>query len=360
MLSVEQRLDLLEANLSSSRRRERRWRFAALAAGGALAAGALGALASPRAALLETVRTNRLEIVDEGGKPVLVATSAAQGGQIDFWNRAGANTMRLGSSEFGGDVTLWNEKGKQVVAAFATSDGGRFESSWSDGRPGFRAGVSREGAAVSISNSDGREVLYAGTTKSAGGQLIVKGTTGDPVAGVAAGIGGGVFESFTHDGGLAATIGAAMSGEAGMIQVSGPNPAVTPAGAAVDKGASMSIFEVSARSDGAGRVTIGDTGVANIVIEASAQDSGLISLLMAGKRVVALGTGTAGGQLNLNAADTKPAVVLGAASDAQGGAVSVRGPDGQPVVRMSADPRGDGEVAIYSAGGGRKRVFNTE
>jgi len=361
MTTIEQRLDRIETRLMHAERRARRWRGAAIAASGLLALGLCGALASPNALFMETIRTGRLEVIGPDGKAVLVATSAPTGGQLDFWGRSGANTLRLGSSESGGDLVLWNQKGEQVVSAFATDLGGRFECFWSDGTPGFLAGVTKDkGAAVSLHNASGKEVIYAGSSRTAAGLLRVANANGESVGAIAAGVGGGVFESFTHGGAPAAVIGASMKGDAGMIQIGGPGTRVSPGADASKDGIAQVIFEVDARSDGAGRVAIGTAGTANIVLESSPQDAGLLSFFSAGKRMGALGVGSAGGQLNLSAIDGRPVVVLGAASDGQGGAMTVRGADGQPVVRASVDPRGEGEVVVYSANGSRKRVINAE
>ncbi|MBX3355337.1 MAG: hypothetical protein KF724_06535 [Phycisphaeraceae bacterium] len=381
MPSVEERLDRLEASLRLSERRAARWRAAALGVIGAGTVAALGAMTMPSAFIMDVVRTTRLEIIGAEGKPVLVATAAPSGGQIDLWSRSGANTMRLGASDFGGDLVLWNEKGEQAVSAYATADGGRFESFWADGKPGFLAGVSREhGAAVSIVNAAGREVLYAGSNKVSAGLLRVADRDGAPSAAIVAAPGGGVFEAFASGGPPVALIGAGDRGQAGMIQISvadsqrssvsqlqappsvGGSAAPTGAAPAQSPSAPVSrpIFEVDARVDGSGRAMIGAGGDATIILEAGPQHTGLLSFFSAGTRVAALGSGSAGGQVNLFSLDGRPALVMGAAADGQGGAITVRGGDGNSVVRASVDPRGDGEVAIYSANGQRKRVLTSE
>lgn len=372
MQSVEQRLDRIEASLAAAERRARRWRRVAIASTAMLGLGLCGALAAPNAALLDVIRTTRLEVIGADGKAVLVATGTPNGGQLDLWSRSGANTMRLGASEFGGDLVLWNEKGEQAVTAFATADGGRFESFWSDGKPGFMAGVSRgRGAAMSIVNSNGKEVLYAGSNVAGAGLMRVGDLNGATAAAITSGTGGGTIEALSPDGASLAMIGANERGTSGVLQIStasanrpgSSNPAAkgVAAGGTGSAGASgRPVFEVDARSDGSGRMMIGTGGDATIVLESSTQDTGLLSFFTGGKRVAALGCGVGGGQMNLSQLDGRSALIVGAASDGQGGALTVRGADGQPIVRASVDPRGDGEVVVYSANGQRKRVITSE
>jgi len=369
MHSVEQRLDRIELMLVGAERRARNWRRAAIASSTVLALGVCGALVAPSASVMETLRTTRLEIIGADGKAVLVATGSPSGGQLDIWSKSGANTLRLGSSDFGGDLVLWNETGQQVLSAFATKDGGRLESSWADGKPGFQAGVSRErGAAISIVNANGKEVLYAGSNTLGAGLVRVGDMNGATATALASGTGGGVFEAFSSSGAPLAVIGAGEGGKAGMIQIStaaanrasasAPNAASSPSAASA--ASARPVFEVDARSDGSGRLTIGSGGDANIVLESSTQDMGLLSFFTGGKRVAAIGCSSAGGQMNIAGLDGQPALVLGAASDGPGGALTVRGADGQPIVRASVDARGDGEVVVYSASGQRKRVITSE
>ncbi|MEN9668193.1 MAG: hypothetical protein RLZZ386_100, partial [Planctomycetota bacterium] len=67
---------------------------------------------------------------------------------------------------------------------------------------------------------------------------------------------------------------------------------------------------------------------------------------------------TNGGLLNLAKTDGKAVIVAGAASDADGGAISVRSGSGSQLVRVGVDRIGAGEVAVYDGPGTRKRVLS--
>ncbi len=350
MQSLEERIDRIERSLAAAEGRARRWRRAALALGGALSAGVLGAFASmPQSDLVEakTLRANRLEIVRADGKVVLLAAENTGAGQLDLWSATGSNTVRLSSPVSGGDLVLFNDQGRMVVGAYANPQGGLIEAFRTDGSPGLRAGVSGAGSALSISGPGGKEVLYAGTDRAGAGAVRVADRQGQSAATMLVGPGGGVVETSTRAGLPATVIGAGEKGASGILQVSGPG--------------AKPVCEIDVKEDGAARMLLGATsGATNLVLEASGQDTGLFSCFTGGRRVLAFGSSPVGGQVNLLSADGQTVLVAGPVTDGHGGALSVRGPDGQQVVRCGVDARGDGEVSIYSAGGQRKRVLNAE
>lgn len=350
MQSIEDRLERIETALAAAERRTRRWRWISAALGATVLVGSLGAMtASPFADLVEarTVRANRLEIVRGDGKVVLLAAESAGGGQLDLWSAAGGNTARISSPTTGGDMVLFNDQGRMVFGAYANVNGGLIEAFRADGSVGVRAGVSDAGSAVSISGANGKEVLFAGTDRSGAGAMRIADRDGCTNATMLVGPGGGLFETTTRAGKPATVIGASVGGTSGMLQLSGNG--------------AKPVCEIDVKDDGGARMLLGSTaGTTNLVLEASAQDTGLFSCFTAGRRVLAFGSGAYGGQVNLNGADGQPVMVLGPVSDGHGGALSVRGADGQQVVRCGVDARGDGEVAVYSANGQTKRVVNTE
>ena len=101
MSTTNQRLDRIELQLATLQRSRARWRTAAL---GLLAAAAVsvlvGLVSRPEA---ETVRASRLEIVDDDGKVTALLTSNESGGQLDIWATGGANVIRMGAAESGGE-----------------------------------------------------------------------------------------------------------------------------------------------------------------------------------------------------------------------------------------------------------------
>lgn len=375
MQSVEARLSRIEASLKASleaaERRARRWRAAALLLAGAGVLGAAGAFTAspplarawsagalgaapvsaighvPEALTADVIRTRRLEVVRDDGKVVLLAFESEGGGQLDLWNASGANTARLASPEEGGDLVLFNSKGQMVVGAYAADQGGRIEAFHADGSLGIRAGVADGGAALSVGGPLGKEVVYLGNDRGGAGSLRLADRSGQTAATVMAGAGGGVFEASTREGTAAALIGAAANGRSGVIQLSaqGAKP----------------VYEVDVRDDGAARVLLGTAaGTTNLVLEAGVQDSGLLSCFTGGRRVLAVGAGQYGGQINLFGLDGNPVIVMGPVADGQGGAVSVRGAEGRQVLRAGVDPSGAGEVSIYSGNGQKKRVISAE
>jgi len=351
MHSIEERLNRIEQSLDASERRARRWRLAALTLAG-IGVTAIGGAFAAAPAILESisadvVRTKRLEIVRGDGKVVLLASESDGGGQLDLWSGAGANTARLSSPATGGDMVLFNDKGQMVVGAYAAKEGGRVEAFHADGSLGLRAGVGDGGAAVSINGPMGKEAVYLGNDRSGAGSLRIADKSGQSAATIVVGAGGGVVETSSRDGTPAALIGAAASGRSGVIQVSGQG--------------AKPVYEVDVRDDGAARVLLGTTaGTTNLVLEAGVQDSGLLSCFTGGRRVLAVGAGQYGGQINLFGADGVAALVMGPVADGQGGAVSVRGADGKQVVRCGVDGQGAGEVAVYSSNGQKKRVLSPE
>ena len=82
-------LDLLRHEVARLRREAR---SARLLAGLATVGLAFGLFAMKNPEILPLVQTKRLEIVDDAGRVALVASTSPQGGRLDLWNAAGANT----------------------------------------------------------------------------------------------------------------------------------------------------------------------------------------------------------------------------------------------------------------------------
>ncbi|MDE0890488.1 MAG: hypothetical protein OSA40_13670, partial [Phycisphaerales bacterium] len=151
---LDARLDQLTRDLATERKRRRRLEKGVLA----LALVAIGAgtiAASSLQTASEVVRTKRLEIVDENGRIVALASAAKHGGRIDLWDDAGTNSARLGGNGTGGDLALWNRAGEQVVAAYADGTAGRLEVNTKGGAVGVAISADDRGGLLTVSDGNG-------------------------------------------------------------------------------------------------------------------------------------------------------------------------------------------------------------
>jgi hypothetical protein len=73
--------------------------------------------------------------------------------------------------------------------------------------------------------------------------------------------------------------------------------------------------------------------------------------------VAAIGAGRSGGLLNLLDNAGQPIVVAGAASDGDGGAISVRNSTGAQIGRLGVDAAGGGELGVWNANATMKKLL---
>ena len=114
---IEARLQELESNLASTRqslRRTRRW-LGMTGLGGVV----LMVAAAADLAVIDVIRTKRMEILDNSGNVVLAASSDADGGRLDIWTPKGCNVLRASANENGGDMAIWNCQGRSIAGLIA-------------------------------------------------------------------------------------------------------------------------------------------------------------------------------------------------------------------------------------------------
>lgn len=363
--SISARLGALEREIAHAHARERRWKRIALAA--ALPLVALGCIAATQASSIsDVVRARRFEVVDSNNRVVFLAAVGEHGGQVDLWGPAGANVVRIGANPQGGDVAMWNSRGALVTGMYATETGGRVETSTTDGsmtamlatnergpafaiadsqgRPLFAAAAAEGSVGISVRNADGRELVAMGAASGKAGVMRVADAAGVPVVELTSGEDGGTVTCATRAGTRAAALGVCAPDAGGSMVLYAPGGNETIA--------------AEARTDAGAQITLGRSAdEPMVVMQTGAADAPLLSMVSGGLRLVGLGATPSGGLLNLGNASGTPVVVAGAAADADGGAMSLRGGQGQQLVRIGIDKVGAGEVAVYDGPGLRKKVL---
>jgi hypothetical protein len=365
MDSISRRIDALEREIAHARSGERRWRRVAIAA--ALPLIGLACIAATQASSVsDVVRARRFEVVDANNRVVFLAAVGEHGGQVDLWGPAGANVVRMGANAQGGDLAMWNSRGQLVTGMYATGEGGRVETNTTDGsmtamlatnergpafaladadgRPLFAAAAAEGSVGVSVRSTDGRELVAMGAAAGKGGVMRVADAAGVPVVQLASGDDGGTVTCATRAGTRAATLGVMAPDAGGSMVLYAPGGTET--------------VTAQARTDAGAQITLGRSAEEpTVVLQTGAADAPMLSLMSGGLRLVGLGATTTGGLLNLGNASGTPVVVVGAAADADGGAMSLRGGQGQQLVRVGIDKVGAGEVAVYDGPGLRKKVL---
>lgn len=385
--SIDARLTRIEADLEAARRDARRWRRGTFVTLGLLGTALLAA-AMQDSPIVEVIRTRRIEVVGADDKVMLLAHAGETGGQLDVWSKTGSNTVRLGSTADGGDLALWNAAGKPVAGLFATGIGGRIEIGDADGTPlatfargadggamvlhgagqqasslraeagnagavismtrpdgevGMLTGVAQGAAVLSMRNAAGKEVLYAGAAADQSGFMRLADAEGDETVSLVSTTGGSLMLK-DGAGAMSASLTTRGAGKGAAFEIL--NGTGAPA-LALDSG-----------EDGAGRLMVGTaTGVPAFMAEAKGQ-AGTLSLYSQERRVAAIGAGRSGGLLNLLDLAGRPIVVAGAASDGDGGAVSVRNSTGAQIGRLGVDAAGGGELAVYNASATMKKLID--
>lgn len=376
--SIDARLTLIEAELAAARSDARRWRTGTMVLGGIAVVGGLAA-AVQVARVEDVIRVRRLEVVGEGDKVVMLAQAAADGGQLDVWSKGGTNVVRLASNPDGGDVAVWSAAGKSVGGLFATPLGGRIEigdvdgntlatfargeeggalvlngagqkaSSLraeagaagavismrrSDGEIGMLAGVAQDASVLSMRNQAGKEIVFAGGSADQTGTLRIADAAGNECGALLAS-GGGHLRIKDGAGAVAASVGSAGAGKGGAFEVL--------------NGSGAAALLMDTKDDGGGRFMVGtSTGAPAFIAEANGT-AGTLSAYMQERRVAAIGGGKSGGLMNLLDNAGQPIVVVGAAVDGDGGALSVRNSRGVQIGRLGVDAAGAGELAVYNA-----------
>jgi hypothetical protein len=359
---LDARLDQLSRELSTERRRRRRLEKGVLALV-LVAIGAGSIAASSLQATSDVVRTKRLEIVDESGRIVVLASAAKHGGRIDLWDDAGTNSARLGGNGTGGDLALWNRAGEQVVAAFADGTAGRLEVNTKGGAEFAAIAAGQDIALLASRNDGGRLTLLDADGRESAklmgtGRLDLLRDRQIQTSLIATGSGGGLRLS-APSGQVRITADASTSG--GLVQTHDRNdvPVVaigsgdSGSGVRVRNGDAVSVAAVGVDSDGHGAIEISS---------------------LSGDRCGSLVVGESGGKLFLGSNKGEPFIEAGGDSD--GGLMQVYdrnaqvaatiqgvGEGGRMVVGVeskgigaSLEARGDGPASLSIFGPGGRSV----
>lgn len=367
--TLSQRMETLEgriAELQYADHRARRWKTLAIASGVALIALA-GIAATRPSETADVIRARRFEVVDQNDKIVLLAGIGQNGGQIDVWSNSGGNAMRFGANSDGGDLAIWNNAGVGVASIYASPQGGRIEAIMPDGSGSVLLHAETGGPSMAIVDGKGHPRLVAAMSGTSTG-INIRTAAGEELAAMGAVDGeGGILRVAQNNGTLAAQMVAFKSGgSVGCANSNGARSAVlesTPN----DTGGSMQLFNADgseaitamAQSESGAKFSLfGSQQQPVAILESGINGMGMISFLQGTTRVAGLGSSTNGGLLNLAKIDGKAVIIAGAASDADGGAISVRSGSGSQLVRIGVDRVGAGEVSIYDIQGTRKRVLS--
>ncbi|MCX5651524.1 MAG: hypothetical protein NTU45_09085 [Planctomycetota bacterium] len=323
-------LELLKTEVARLRRETR---SARLLAGLATVGLALGLFAMRNPEIMPLVQTKRLEILDDTGRVALVATTSPQGGRLDLWNTAGANTARLGANELGGDFILWSKDGHAMVSAYAQRSGGRVEL----GAP--------EDKVVGVFES-----------AQAGARLSLANRAGNPLVSAGAFEGGGAVRLADADNKDAAILQAtANGGSLGLVSPSGVTMARLRAGEAGGE------FDLAAK-DGPQRVSASVSEKESVVIalsqagaaklEAGAAGGSSEILSKNGDRLASLETNEGGGMVVCRAGGDRAVASIGAnPTIAKGGLVQLYNEGGNPVFAAAVNAEGAGRLALGTAQG---------
>ena len=367
--TLSQRMESLEARIAELQHASvnaRRWKTFAVTAGVALIALA-GVAATQSSQTADVIRARRFEVVDQNDKIVLLAGIGQNGGQIDVWSNGGTNVLRFGANNDGGDLAIWNNAGSGVASVYASSQGGRIETLMPDGSGSAVLHAETGGPGLAVIDGQGHPRIVAAMAGTSTG-INIRNAAGEELAAIGAVDGeGGILRVAKNDGTLAAQMVAFPSGGSiGCANRNGSRSAVLES-AQNDTGGVMKLFgqdgnealSAVAQSESGARFSLfGSQQQAVTVLEAGMNGMGMISFLQGTTRVAGLGASTNGGLLNLAKTDGKAVIVAGAASDADGGAISVRSGSGSQLVRVGVDRIGAGEVAVYDGSGTRKRVLS--
>jgi hypothetical protein len=117
-VTVELRLERLEREVRTGRRRS------GMLALALVVVATVGATTGPGPSSGETIRSRRVEILDEHGRAVLRLDATPRGGRLQLIQAEGAPALDLFVTEAGGRVAVYNAKGRFGLAAGNDQFGG--------------------------------------------------------------------------------------------------------------------------------------------------------------------------------------------------------------------------------------------
>jgi hypothetical protein len=380
--TVETRLQALERELTTLRRANRWYRRGCAAALGSVAIGGLMAAASM---VPDVVQAKKLEILDEQGKVVVAIDASKAGGQVNLWNAAGHNTMRIGTNDQGGDIAIWNNDGRSVFGAFATPAGAELATWNAQGRSMWRTYPSEQGGIMDIGAIGGKQSLRLSGQKI-GGSMQLFGSDGAEVMRASATPTGSELATMNAAGVAAMVVGtdelgdgrvslADQSGQlrlqltgeqvGGRVQVLNASsvPVVAMSGASWG-GGTLDMFNQTggrviglvSKEDGSARFELVDQGGEEVVMLESINDvgGGFAISDSSGARQVVIGAGQFGGLLNLMN-DHGVAVCIAGAAEGGAGGFSIRNERGVQVGQLTVDEDRGGLMTVWDAAGAKSK-----
>jgi hypothetical protein len=188
--SIERRIAHLEReNLRLSRRVGLHSRLAALLGLVALVSGLAGAAVSQGIPLV--LQTKRLELLNDAGKVVLLATASIGGGELELYDAVGRQVIRLSSPTGGGALELLDDRGQPVLSALATSAGAVIKTASARGEPQLELTPGDGGAALRLASPSGTGGIEL-VSGPLGGGLAIQGAAGSPLL-TASPLGSGLY-----------------------------------------------------------------------------------------------------------------------------------------------------------------------
>lgn len=394
---IEARLQELESNLASTRqslRRTRRW-LGMTGLGGVV----LMVAAAADLAVIDVIRTKRMEILDNSGNVVLAASSDADGGRLDIWTPKGCNVLRASANENGGDMAIWNCQGRSIAGLFANEQGGEISIWNKDGGRSARLHDAGQGGLLELKKDDRLRASIGGTMIGSAVELfdtkdarITSISTADDAGYLAIRDRFRVAssstqteltltdDSRTH---TAQILGATNMASMSIQSTSGTakmhsGDATTPPAMAVVNGEGNIAAHMTIRKNGGGTLTTSSSdGMEVASIRSDASGNGRLDLsdangtLMAtmqtlaqrgstlalmspnGKRACAMAASQDGGVLNLSNGQGSPVLVGGIPSGRRDGALNLYNQRGVPVISAGSTIGGFGQLSINDDNGHR-------
>jgi hypothetical protein len=348
LADIENRLHSLETAVAQQRHAAGRWRMLSAVLAMTLVGGATLAAMSPRSPVADVIQARRLEVVDGQNRLVFAASAAEGGGQIDIWDPAGHNTLRLGNNDHGGDEAVWSRRGVTIAGVFATEAGGEF-SIWNPtgtrvarmfnepaggqiavhdahDKPQATLAALEAGGNLTVNNVRGAKVLDAGTGDDGAGRVaLLRADAGAPLLLASAASNGGRVDLRSTSG---SAVASTMVDEHGAGAIVLGDPLGTP------------IINAGSNADG-GMLSLAGVDGRPVITAASVRDAGGALAIdnVQGRRVFLVGAKPRGGLLTLMISVGNPVVVAGYGDNPRGGAISIKNGRGVAVISAGAATR---------------------
>lgn len=177
MPTVEERLSRMENRLI--RYRLTSYGLAVIVAAGLLMGASRGDSKERRNG--HTVRTNRLEIVNDKGTTVLLLEADAAGGRLALCDLSGQQVVQAWSSAAGGVLAVGPRTNKPLVTMQCTKEGGQMVINNDLTTPSIRIDGREFGGQIDVLNHLSKTVVSTAAGGTNGGRLAVFNQTGQCV-----------------------------------------------------------------------------------------------------------------------------------------------------------------------------------